>query len=263
MSTPTKRPSVSAIVARAGDAPRPRGEVPRMNPLQLLDLFTEAIMARLKALEARAPKAGDPGAPGAAGADGRGLARAAIEGNGHLVLFFTDGTFADLGAIVGKDGAPADVAQLAALEAAVKALQHQLEDTRATVAQLRNASDGSAAALQAALERLEALRPFVAADWMIDQDGDLRAILADGQVKRVGRVVGRDGKDGAPGPAGPAGPAGPVTAISPADWTPEQIAAAMPLIADALQAELVARKAATRAARPNRQKAAGLTQRPL
>ena len=263
MTKPTDRPGIR-IVARAGDPPREPARPPRMSPLAVLDLFMERIEARLRACEARVPKAGEPGAPGTAGVDGRGLARAAIESSGHLVLFYTDGSFQDLGLIVGRDGAPADVAQLAALDVAVRSLQHQLEDTRATVAQLRKTGDDTAAELGEALQRVEALRPFVASDWVIDQDGDLRAILADGKTRRIGRVVGRDGKDGAPGPAGAAGRDGePGKAIAPSDWTPDQVAAAVPQIADAVTTELAACKAAARAERPNRQRAAELTRRPL
>lgn len=252
MSNRSSVPAVPGISARAGGKPAPRGSVPRFSPMQLIDLFTERIEARLRACEARLPKQGDPGKPGN---DGRGIARAALEANGHFVVSYTDGTFADLGRVVGQDGAPADVAQLAALEAAVAALQHQLEDTKTSVAQLRKARDDTAEGLRDALARIDALRPFMAADWIIDQDGDLRAILTDGQSKRIGRVVGRDGEPGKPGAPGAPGKDGEIRVIAPADWTPEQIASAVPRIADAVAGELAARE---KAAKPPRESVAAV-----
>lgn len=254
------RPSVPGIVARAGGSATPRGGVPRMSPLAVLDLFMERIEARLRACEARPPKQGEAGKPGDAG---RGVVRAAVEATGHLVLCYSDGTVADLGPIVGKDGAPADPAQLAALEAAVKVLQHQLEDTRTSVAQLRKARDDTAEGLRDALARIEAMRPFVASDWLIDQDGDLLAILASGQKKRIGRVVGRDGKDGQPGiPGAPGKDGAPGQVVPPSEWTAEMVAAAVPKIADAVAGELAARQAKAKPERANRAAAQKLIRRP-
>jgi hypothetical protein len=200
----------------------------------------ERIEARLARADARPPK---PGKDGDKGKDGRSIVRPAVE-NGRLFLYFSDGTFSDLGQIVGRDGQAADPAQLAALDAAIGAVRHQVEDLRTALAQTRKAGDDVTAALRNAHDRIDAMRPFMASDWMITQDGDLAAILVDGKIKKIGRVVGRDGKDGAAGAAGAPGRDGETKVVGPAEWTPAMLAAARPLLVEEIERAIAAKRAA-------------------
>ncbi len=61
-------------------------------------------MAWTQAGSFKGPK-GDTGTKGDTGAVGRGVASTSINGSGELVVNFTDGTNANLGRIVGTDGA--------------------------------------------------------------------------------------------------------------------------------------------------------------
>lgn len=89
-------------------APDGRPEPEKLSPLAAVWRGMEALLGRIKAIEAKPPAVtlkGDPGAPGNPGAPGLGIAMAAINTAGELVLVFTDGSEQNLGRVVGRDGA--------------------------------------------------------------------------------------------------------------------------------------------------------------
>ncbi len=110
---------VSMAVMRSSEAVELTGQVQTANenvrevadPLAALCGSDPTIRQRVgdacdAAVEAAAaPSESTPGSPGADGIDGRGIVSTVIDGEGHLIVSYTDGSRRDVGAVVGAEGA--------------------------------------------------------------------------------------------------------------------------------------------------------------
>jgi hypothetical protein len=145
------------------------------------------------------PVVGPAGPAGAAGADadpalidlltsridalgGKALTDAALDGD-HLVLTFGDGSTHRVGPIVGPAGPAGPPGPT---------------DT----------GDEAKAATAALAGRVGRMEGRTLTEALIDRDGGLVLVFADGSSATVGKVVGRDGVDGKAGADGAPGPAG-------------------------------------------------------
>jgi hypothetical protein len=135
-------------------------------------LLSDMVKAAVSEIELPVPKDGQDGAPGKdAEVDLDALALKAAE----LIEKPRDG-------VDGKDAEPLDLEALA-MAAALKAVP--------LIEKPKDGVDGERGPEGVGVK-----------DLLTDADGNLVATLTNGEVKRVGRVVGRDGKDGAPGKDG-------------------------------------------------------------
>jgi hypothetical protein len=158
---------------------------------------------------------------------------AMIDRSGALILTFGDGSTKDLGVVVGQDGkdgadgrdgtdgvqglngadgadgavGPAgtdghdgvDGKDGAPGEAGPAGEKGEAGERGLDGAQGPAGADGTAADLAPVLERLEALEGRSVKNGLIERDGGLVLLLADGSSLPVGKVVGRDGVDGKDG----------------------------------------------------------------
>lgn len=105
---------VAALPLQQGEQgdPGPRGEPGRDGISPEPEQVAEAMAGTVKSLVEEAVAAlplqkGDPGERGERGEpgkDGRGLAACLIDRNGHLIATFSDGSTADIGPVLGRDG---------------------------------------------------------------------------------------------------------------------------------------------------------------
>jgi integrin beta 3 len=178
--------------------------------------------------------------------DGRALVDATLDGD-RLVLTLGDGTTRDVGAVVGPAGAagpegPAgpmggpDVDALAEVDARLSALASGAlveasldggvlvlrmgDGTTREVGPVvgptgpagppgpKGSGEDAGAAVEALQGRLGAIEARTLTDALIERDGRLVLVFADGSSRAVGQVVGRDGVDGKDGADGQDGAMG-------------------------------------------------------
>lgn len=144
---------------------------------------TAPLIARIAELEKRQPERGEPGEPGrdgVDGADGRDADPVSDEQIAKAVAEY----LAANPPPAGRDGADGKDADL-------EALQAHCADLIAALPKPDNGKDGRDGADGVGL-----------AGAMIDRDGELNVTLTNGEVRKLGPVVGRDGTDGERGAAG-------------------------------------------------------------
>lgn len=177
--------------------------------------FVESSLApvtkRLASVESRPPVKGDQGDPGKPGESkegpaGRGIVEALTDGDGNLILTFSDGTTKTIGRIIGKNGDPglpglpgkdADPAALEGLRAEVLQLRSMIAELVAKPALPGPQGDpGKPGAPGESIKGEDGKDGRGLADALIDADGALVLTFTDGSTKTIGRVKGADGKNG-------------------------------------------------------------------
>jgi hypothetical protein len=142
------------------------------------------LLRRIEELEARQLEKGERGDRGETGL---GIAEALIDRDGALVLTFTDGSVKNLGTIP-------DQRENINIEPLLERIL-RLEEREP-----EKGDDGKTGERGRDGLSIKSL--------MIDRDGHLQVVMADGEARDVGLVVGKDGKDGVKGDKGDPGEKG-------------------------------------------------------
>lgn len=135
---------------------------------------------------------GDPGGAGAAGAAGRGISNATINGQGHLILTYTDGTTQDVGIVQGASNGSGRGITAAIIDASGHLILSYSDNTSQDVGQVvgANGRDGKDGA------------GFTQAQVT---NGRLYLTRSTGEVLDLGIVQGPKGDKGDPGETGASG----------------------------------------------------------